>query len=174
MPKYVLPGVLNNFNVYSEGEKQVGVAGEVDLPELAMMSDTIDGAGIMGAIEDPATGQFGSMVIKLKWTEYSPELFEICDTSKVSQVTLRGSQQVQDAETGFTDYRGIKVVTRVKCKTLNLGTAAKAKKIAAETDFEVLYIKVEIDKEICLVIDKLNMRYAINGRDLLKKIRKQI
>lgn len=171
---YVLPGVLNNFNAYAEGEKLIGIAAEVDLPELAMMNDTIDGAGIMGAIEDPAVGQFGSLPLKLKWSEYSKALFDVCDVSKVSNITLRGSQQVQDAETGYTDYRAIKIVLRVKCKGLNLGTMSKAKKLAAETDFEILYIKVVIDKETCLVIDKLNFRYAINGKDLLKKIRKQI
>lgn len=58
---YKIPTVLNNFNSYGAGHKYVGVSNEVTLPNFESMTETIDGAGIAGEIEEAIEGAFGSL-----------------------------------------------------------------------------------------------------------------
>lgn len=170
-----IPSVLNTFNVYTDaGSKLVGVASELELPELTQMSDDMDAAAVLGTIDDPATGQFESMEMTIKWKWYDQKLFRLLKTPKYSQYTIRGSQQVTDSKTGNTTYKSIKIVVRGKLKSMNLGTLSKAKNINPETKLELTYINIKIDKKPRLLIDKLNFKYEVNGADQLKKIRKQV
>lgn len=170
-----IPSVLNTYNVYDDaGDKLVGVANELELPELVQMSDDMDAAAVLGVIDDPATGQFESMEATIKWKWMDRRFFKMLRTAKFSQFTIRGSQQVTDSKTGNTTYKGIKIVVRGKIKSMNLGTLAKAKNINPETKLELTYINIKIDKEPRLLIDKLNFKYEVNGVDQLAKIRKQV
>ena len=56
----IIPEVLNHFNIYNGANALVGVSGEVELPELEAITDTVEGTGVLGEIEDPVTGQFSS------------------------------------------------------------------------------------------------------------------
>ena len=53
----IIPEVLNHFNIYNGANALVGVSGEVELPELEAITDTVEGTGVLGEIEDPVTGQ---------------------------------------------------------------------------------------------------------------------
>lgn len=61
----IIPEVLNHFNIYNGANALVGVSGEVELPELEAITDTVEGTGVLGEIEDPVTGQFSSATIKI-------------------------------------------------------------------------------------------------------------
>ena len=50
----------------------------------------------------------------------------------------------------------------------------KGKKMECETEIEIMYIKVVVDKETLLELDKLNFVYVLNNEDMLEKIRAQI
>ena len=50
----------------------------------------------------------------------------------------------------------------------------KAKKGEPEIEMEILYIKIAIENETVLELDKLNFRFVLNGKDLLAEIRSQI
>ena len=71
----IIPEVLNHFNAYQKGTKLVGISGEVELPELKSITDTIEGSGVMGEIEDPVTGQFESMKIKIPFATLYESIF---------------------------------------------------------------------------------------------------
>lgn len=169
-----LPEVLNHFNLYNEAEKLIGLTGDVELPELNMITDTLSGSGVMGEIEDPVTGAFESTTIKFKWACLHRDLFKLVDTTQPTQLTLRASLQCMDTATGYTDYYPCKIVLRGKAKTVNLGTAQNGKKMECETEIEIMYIKVVLDNETLLEVDKLNFVYVVNGKDMLEKIRAQI
>lgn len=170
-----IPSVLNTYNVYTEkGQKLVGVANELELPELTAITDDLDGTAVLGMIEDPATGHFESTEMTIKWKWMDRKFFRMARTATYSQFTIRGSQQVTDSKTGNTDYKPIKIVVRGKMKSMNLGTLAKAKNINPETVLELTYINIKINKEPRLLLDKLNFKYELNGADMLKKIRKQV
>ena len=170
----IIPEVINNYNVYdSKAKMQIGISGEVELPSLEAITDTIEAAGILGEAEDPVTGQFSSMKIKIPFSNLYTDQFNLMDTTNPPQLTLRGSMQVMNSATGGTDYVPVKIVTRGKSTTSSMGKLSKGKKGEPEIEMEVLYLKVMINNKITLELDKLNFKYVLNGKDMLAKIRSQ-
>ncbi len=170
----IIPEVINNYNVYdSKAKKLIGISGEVELPSLEAITDTIEAAGILGEVEDPVTGQFSSMKIKIPFSNLYTDQFNLMDTTNPPQLTLRGSMQVMNSATGGTDYVPVKIVTRGKSTTSSMGKLSKGKKGEPEIEMEVLYLKVMINNNITLELDKLNFKYVLNGKDMLAKIRSQ-
>lgn len=170
----IIPEVINNYNVYdSKAKKLIGISGEVELPSLEAITDTIEAAGILGKVEDPVTGQFSSMKIKIPFSNLYTDQFNLMDTTNPPQLTLRGSMQVMNSATGGTDYVPVKIVTRGKSTTSSMGKLSKGKKGEPEIEMEVLYLKVMINNKTTLELDKLNFKYVLNGKDMLAKIRSQ-
>ena len=95
------------------------------------------------------------------------------DTTNPPQLTLRGSMQVMNSATGGTDYVPVKIVVRGKATTSSLGKFVKGKKGEPEIELEILYLKVMINNKTTLELDKLNSVFAVNGKDMLAKVRSQ-
>lgn len=169
-----IPEVINNYNVYNKENILVGVSGEVELPDIESITDTIEGAGILGEIEDAVTGQFSSMKLKIPFSVIYTSIFDVMDTTTGANITLRGSMQEMDRETGETDYTQVRIVVRGKANTTKLGKFAKGKKTESEVELEIFYLKIEIDGANCFELDKLNSVFVLNGKDMLAKIRQQI
>ena len=170
----VIPEVLNHFNVYNDSAKKlIGISGELGLPEMEAITDTLEGSGVLGEIEDPVTGQFSSMKMKIPFAVLYEDMFSIMNTTKPPQLTLRASMQCMDPSTGETGYYPVKIVVRGKPSTSNMGKAVKGKKMEPEVELEMLYIKIQINNKTVLELDKLNFKYVLNGVDMLAKIRSQ-
>lgn len=170
----VIPEVLNHFNVYNDSAKKlIGISGELELPEMEAITDTLEGSGVLGEIEDPVTGQFSSMKMKIPFSVLYEDMFSIMNTTKPPQLTLRASMQCMDPSTGETGYYPVKIVVRGKASTSNMGKVVKGKKMEPEVELEILYIKIQINNKTVLELDKLNFKYVLNGVDMLAKIRSQ-
>ena len=170
----VIPEVLNHFNVYNDSAKKlIGISGELELPEMEAITDTLEGSGVLGEIEDPVTGQFSSMKMKIPFAVLYEDMFSIMNTTKPPQLTLRASMQCMDPSTGETGYYPVKIVVRGKASTSNMGKVVKGKKMEPEVELEILYIKIQNNNKTVLELDKLNFKYVLNGVDMLAKIRSQ-
>ena len=170
----VIPEVLNHFNVYNDSAKKlIGISGELELPEMEAITDTLEGSGVLGEIEDPVTGQFSSMKMKIPFAVLYEDMFSIMNTTKPPQLTLRASMQCMDPSTGETGYYPVKIVVRGKASTSIMGKVVKGKKMEPEVELEILYIKIQINNKTVLELDKLNFKYVLNGVDMLAKIRSQ-
>ena len=170
----VIPEVLNHFNVYNDSAKKlIGISGELELPEMEAITDTLEGSGVLGESEDPVTGQFSSMKMKIPFAVLYEDMFSIMNTTKPPQLTLRASMQCMDPSTGETGYYPVKIVVRGKASTSNMGKVVKGKKMEPEVELEILYIKIQINNKTVLELDKLNFKYVLNGVDMLAKIRSQ-
>ena len=170
----IIPEVINNYNIYDDkARKMIGISGEVVLPELEAITDTVEAAGILGEVEDPVTGQFASAKIKIPFSNLYEDIFNLMDTTNPPQLTLRGSMQVMNSATGGTDYVPVKIVVRGKATTSSLGKFVKGKKGEPEIELEILYLKVMINNKTTLELDKLNSVFAVNGKDMLAKVRSQ-
>ena len=111
----VIPEVLNHYNVYNDkAKKLIGISGEIELGELEALTDTLEGAGVLGEIEDAVTGQFASIKIKIPFSVLYEDMFSIIDTTNPPQLTLRASMQCMDPTTGATGYYPVKIVVRGK------------------------------------------------------------
>lgn len=169
----IIPELLNHYNVYNSAKKLIGVSGDVELPDFEAITETIEGAGVLGEIEAPATGQFSSMTIKIPFSVLYEDMFTIVNSAKGVQLTLRGSMQFMNSTTGVTDHYPVKVVVRGKCKKYSLGKMTKGKKMDPSVELEILYIKISVNYKSVVELDKANFKYAVNGTDLLAKIRSQ-
>lgn len=173
--KIVIPEVLNHYNVYNDAAKKlIGISGEIELGDLEAITDTIEGAGVLGEIEDPVTGQFSSLKIKIPFSVLYEDLFSLMNTTKPPQLTLRASMQCMDPTTGETGYYPVKIVVRGKASKTGLGKVTKGKKGEPQIELEILYIKIMINNKTTLELDKLNFKFVLNGVDMLKKVRDQV
>lgn len=173
MATNAIPEKVVNYNVYNEGEKLVGVAGEVTLPNLEAMSETISGAGIAGEFDSPTPGHFGSIIIEIPFRVIYDQSFKL-SVPRGQTITLRASQQAYDVSGGRIEHRGLKITLKVFPKSLNLGTLGVGKPTETTNILEVLYIKIEENGTTLLELDKLNFIFVINGVDVLEKVRQQI
>ena len=63
----VIPEVLNHYNVYNDrAKKLIGISGEIELPELEALTDTIEGAGVLGEIDPRQHRGFARPVQRLE------------------------------------------------------------------------------------------------------------
>ena len=56
-----IPEKINEYNVYLDGVKMIGVASSHTLPEVNMQTSTVSGMGVNGEVDSPTLGQFESM-----------------------------------------------------------------------------------------------------------------
>ena len=170
----MVPELINNYNVYLTS-KLVGVSGELELPELEQMTETIEqAAGVGGEIEVPATGHFNSSKMTIPFAILHEDLLKFAHTGKVLDITLRAAEQFTDRTTGATANKGVVISIRGKCTKIAPGTMKRGGKGEAELEVEWTYIKIAIDGTDRLMIDKLNFKYEVNGVDILAGIRNLI
>lgn len=174
-----IPSLINNYNIYNSGnggDVLVGVSGEVELPEFSSMTDTIEGTGMLGEIEDPATGQFESMTVKVPFSNIYGDnsIFSIAHQNDPVSLTLRASEQVLRGDNGVTEYKSARFVFRGRAKTVTPGSIKKGKKMEGSVEIELNYVKIEFDGVEQLELDKLNSVYKVQGVDQLATIRAQI
>lgn len=168
----VIPTLLNNFNVYSGSRKFLGVAGEVTLPKFESLTETIDGAGIGGEIEEAVEGSFGSLEVETVFQNIGSEMFDFITNTGI--ITYRGSMQTTNTASHTTDSHGIVVTVKGKVKSFDLGTLKKGGKGEPKIVREIAYCKIAIAGKTKLELDKYNMIWKLDGVDRLQKIRSQI
>ena len=168
-----IPGVINNFNLYHKGTALVGLTGEVPLPDLEGMTESLSGLGIVGEIEEVIIGQFGSMEIEIPFRILDDDAFKIMSPVSVLDLTLRASEQYTVKATGAIDYKGMRVVVRGRQKKLTTGTIKQGGAMDASVTVEITYIMIEQNGSKKIELDKLNNVYKVNGVDLLAKVKKQ-
>ena len=163
---------LINFNAYDEFGTFLGVT-SVDLPELEALTETTSGAGIAGEIESPLLGHYGSMTTTFKWRSLTQAAMTLSQ-QRAHLVDLRGSQQVYDAASGIMKSMPIRATMKIIPKTVSLGTLEPNAATDTEQEFEVLYLKLRVDKRVAIEIDKYNFKAVINGYDALASVRSDL
>lgn len=167
-----VPEKLINFRVYQNGSDLIGIA-DVTLPNLEAMTETVKGAGIAGEIDSPVLGHYSSMELELNWrTLEKPNV--ILASPKGVQLDLRAAQQVYDSSAGAYVVRPVKIVVSGVPKNtepgkLDVGTTSDTK-----NTIEVNYIKITIDGEDVLEVDKFNYICNIGGTDYLAEVREAL
>lgn len=167
-----IPEKLINYRVYDEGNVLQGIA-DVTLPDLEAMSDTVSGAGIAGEVDSPVLGHFQSMSATIKWRTVGKSLMKLT-RQKSHQLDFRGSQQIYDAGAG--EYKTVPVRVSIKGtpKKTGLGSFQVGKPTDSENEFEISYIKIYVEGNELLEIDKYNFICKIDGEDFLASVRADI
>ncbi len=164
-----VPEKLINFRVYEDGNDLIGIA-DVTLPTLEAMTETVKGAGIAGELESPVLGHYSSMTVELNWrTLEKPNV--LLASPKGVHLDLRGAQQVWDSGSGAYVVRPVKVVVHGVPKSTELGKLDVGATSDTKNTIEVAYLKVTIDNENVLELDKYNYICSIGGTDFLADVR---
>lgn len=165
-----VPEKINEYNVYMDGERMIGVVPSVDLPEIGMKSSTVTGAGMLGELDSPTIGQFESMEQELKFNVLYSSAIHVLNPLTAVNLTFRASQQVYDMNGGYA-FKGLRIVERGRVKKFKPGKLERAESMEASVTLELTYIMIEVDGTTMLEIDKLNQIYLVNGKDMLADIR---
>ena len=165
-----IPTKINMFNVYRSGNRLMGVSNEITLPDFEAMSDTISGAGILGEIDDPAVGHYGSMTQEVPFRVVDEDAVGMMDPTEPVNLTLRAAQQVSTVD-GAVVFKPMRIVMRGKNKALSLGSVQQSNAMGTSITMELTYILIELDGKPMVELDKLNSVFKLRGIDILEKAR---
>lgn len=163
---------LTNFAVWEDATNWIGSA-DVELPNFEALTESIKGAGMAGEVTAPVKGHYGSQTLKVNFRTLTADSVRLSET-KAHSLDFRGSQQVFDAGKGiFTDQP---VVVKTRCVPINFTPGKFSVGAATETanEFEVHYIKIEVDGKVIREFDKFNFVSIVNGKDELEDVRKNL
>lgn len=167
-----IPQVINRFNLYRNGTKLIGISGEVELPEVTNLTDTIEGAGTGGNLEVPVIGMTDTMDIEIPYTALSKDAFAMMDPNEATDLLLSGAIQGMDSGTGKICYTQISISVRGVVKTFKPGRVKAGAKMESSVTLSLSRYKIAIDGMVMLEIDKLNDVYDVNEKDVMGEVRK--
>jgi P2 family phage contractile tail tube protein len=168
----VIPEKLINFKVYLDDMDLLGAA-DLELPSLEYMTETHSGSGIAGEVDTPVLGHIGSIQLNITFRTWTKRLTSL-SAPKTHLITARGSLQRYDAGSGALVPKPLKVVMQGLVKKAGLGKFEPGKQQDNEYEVEVVYLKVQLDGDDQIEIDKYNHIFRIEGEDYLKDVREHL
>ncbi|MCM3129016.1 phage major tail tube protein [Paenibacillus provencensis] len=168
-----IPINLAGLAVFLEGLNQQVATGDVTLPTLTPMTDTVNGAGILGDVEVPSSGHYSSMQVGIAWKTINKDVFKLV-SSQMKGLEIRGAFKEFDNTRGVTVTKAIKIVVRGFGKGVELGTLVQNAASNTSNTIEVTYIKIFIDGTSVFELDKFNYVSRVNGEDDMADIRKAL
>ena len=165
----VIPEKGINFKVYLEGGELLGLA-EGTIPVLEAMTSEVKGAGISGAIESIVLGHFNSTTFSLTWRSVTASFMKLAQ-HRTHEIELYSSIQMYDA--GLGEYKTVQLYVFLKAdtKTFTPGNLVVGDNMDTQCEFEVRYMKVELDGKERIEMDKQNMIYKVDGVDYVAQVR---
>ncbi len=169
----LVPDKLINAKIYLEGRTDLLGTADVELPSLDYMTESITGLGLAGEIETPTIGHFQSLPFSFSWNVINEKATGLL-APKAHHLDIRASIQKYDGGTGELINKPVKVLLRGLPKKVSLGKLEPGKQMENSTELECVYVKMWIDGEVVLEIDKFNFICNINGEDALASVRSDL
>lgn len=173
--KGLIPEIINKFALYkgevNQENKFLGVTGEVTMPDLQNMTETISGAGILGETEVANPGHYSNIDMEIPFIGLCNDLLQFSET-ETTNLTMRMVQQSTVKGTREKSYKGLVVSIGGTRKNLKIGTVKIGGQMGSSVTLAVNYIKIATDKCTLFELDKFNEIYILNGEDQLEKINK--
>ena len=86
-----------NFAIYEDAVEYLGMA-EVELPEIAALTEEITGAGIAGNVEAVVIGHFEAMTLTLNFRTVTDATIRL-NEPRIHMIDLRAAQQSENTAT---------------------------------------------------------------------------
>lgn len=164
--------LVNNFAIYEDAVEYLGMA-EVELPEIAALTEEINGAGIAGNVEAVVIGNFEAMTLTLNFRTVTDATIRL-NEPRIHIIEIRAAQQSENTATKQIDIDSMKYVLRVRPKKLAPGKVAVASPADASGEYAVTYYAIYKNGKKEVEIDQLNYIYYVNGTDYLANVRKAL
>ena len=114
--------LVNRFNAYKSGNRLIGVAGELTLPEITNLTDTMEGAGTGGNMDIPVVGLIEDMEMEVAFMSLCEDVFSVMDPTESADLSFNGALQGSDPGTGAVKYQQLSIDIRGTVKKFTPGT----------------------------------------------------
>jgi phage tail tube protein FII len=164
-----MPTHLEKAKVYNADNNMelMGLA-KLTLPNFEKTTVTLEGFGLMGKVEKPATGSIESSKLSLEFRGITKENLSLLEG--VVNLDIRGAQSVYDTSLKQKKIEQFRVAVTGETTTYDLGEAQQPGTFSVKADIEIYNIEVFLDKKSQIKIDKFNDIYTVGGTDMLKDI----
>lgn len=139
------------------------------LPSIEFATNEVKGAGILGSIDMPMTGQINAMTFSVTSRGINKSNTNLAKPG-VQKLEIRFNRDVTQAD-GSVIPEGSKVFINGVNKKYDPGKVEQGANMDGSIEFEVLRYRQVINGVETLLIDKLNYVYKINGIDYMEKVR---
>lgn len=139
------------------------------LPSIEFASSEVKGAGILGAMDMPSSGQLNSLNFSATMRSINKGSINV-STPGVHNIELRFSKD-QFTGDGQSVPIGTKIFVKGVFKKFDPGKVEDGATMDGTIEYEALRYRIVIDGEEVLLVDKVNYIYKVNGVDYMEKIR---
>ena len=163
---------IENFELYEDSVNFLGMA-SVDLPNLAFLTQVLNGSGIGGNITAVMVGQMEEMTCTAHWRNLTNESAKLSEPVR-HNIDLRAALQVEDPVNNIITWRSIKHVMVWVPKSIAGGSIAPASTGDATAEYAVRYWAFYVDGVKQWEVDPFNHKLEINGKDYTADIRRAL
>lgn len=142
------------------------------LPSIEVQTGEVKGAGILGSIDMPITGQVGSMTFTINMRSVNKNAANLAKPG-IQNIELRFARDVVSTD-GQVIPEGAKVFITGINKKYDPGKVEPPSTMDGSIDFEVIRYRQVINGVETLLIDKRNYIYKINGVDYMQRVRQAL
>lgn len=167
-----MPEKLISFRAYDEDNDLLGTV-DVELPAIKNLTETVKGSGIAGEIDSPTLGHYGSMTVKLSWRTITKANTR-GSGNRIKHFEIRGSQQTFDPSKKQYRTSPVNCIIEGTRKDLSLGKFEISASTGTTAEYEVHYLRLTVDNETILEIDKMNFISNVGGTDELASVRRDL
>ena len=161
----IIPEAINDFNLYKNGNKLIGITGEVSFAELSSITQSMSGTGILGTYDTAIIGFFEHISQEIPFRMLNEDALSLYDQTEMVDLTLRAAQQSTVKATGAIDITGLRIVFRGRAENLAIGTMRQGGQTDSSVTVGLIYLLIELNGQKLFELDK------INGVDMLAKIK---
>lgn len=169
MANVVVPSALENFELFVSGNRSLGIV-DITLPKLTAKTVDIEGAGIGGTISLPSQGQTDNLQVELNFRVVTDDTIELAQP-KAHALEAYGAINHWNASEGAYEVKQIKVTMRAIPSEFDLGKLASASTMDHKATMNLSYLKVSVDGERMIEIDKFNYIHYAYGTDYLAAVK---
>lgn len=163
--------LVNRFKVYRGGKELVGIAGEVTLPKITNLVETLEGAGVSGKMDISVVGLIENMEIEVSFDSLCKDIFAIMDPTESENITINGALQGMDIGTRKTGFVDLSVIVAGETKEFNPGVVKAGGKMGSSVTMTLNYYKLILDGKTMIEIDRMGDVFTVNGKDVLREVR---
>ena len=166
------PEAYINFEVYEDGVNFCGIS-SATLPDIAFMTQQLNGPGIAGNVDAVLTGMLEAMTLTLNFKNATDGAIKLASPQR-HNLDLRVAEQFWDTQKVLKGISADKYIMVVIPKNTKPGNVAPASAADASGEYSVYYYAGYRDGKKLWELDPWNYICIINGVDYMKDVRKAL
>lgn len=154
---------------FFDNDEEVADNVSCQLPSLEFATGEVKGAGVLGTLDMPSSGQLNAMTFSASMRSINKSAINVSSPG-VHNIELRFSKD-QFTGDGQSVPIGTKIFVKGVFKKFDPGKVEDGATMDGTIEYEVLRYRIVIDGDEVLLIDKINYIYKVNGIDYMEKIK---